>query len=156
MSLNWSTKKGVLLVIFSNLEPISCIQDFHSRELRKLKMNIKARQDTIPAFLTSNLLLIYVIALDIDWSFKVVSLHKFCSMLTEQQHSSSSTSAKAAYWLEFRTDLLDWVMHRYSVSLSTARTREICRPHGRQREYRLFENELPLLWFWLSSRVKSW
>ena len=156
MSLNWSTKKGVLLVIFSNLEPISCIQDFHSRELRKLKMNIKARQDTITAFLTSNLLLIYVIALDIDWSFKVVSLHKFCSMLTEQQHSSSSTSAKAAYWLEFRTDLLDWVMHRYSVSLSTARTREICRPHGRQREYRLFENELPLLWFWLSSRVKSW
>ena len=53
-------------------------------DLRLLKLNIKARHNILE-FLTTNLLLIHVIALDIDWSWNIFTLHDFCSMLIEQR-----------------------------------------------------------------------
>ena len=48
-----------------------------------LKLNIKSRH-YIPEFLTANLLLKHVIALDIDWSWKNFTSHNFCSSPIEQ------------------------------------------------------------------------
>ena len=68
--------------------------------LRLLKSNIKPRQD-IPEFLTTNLLLIHVIAWDIDWSWKYFLIAQFCSMLIMHnfaQCSSSLLNAPKVSW----------------------------------------------------------
>ena len=51
-----------------------------------LKVNIKASlaRHEIPELLTVNLLSIYVIALDIDWSWNFFTRHNFCSLLIKQ------------------------------------------------------------------------
>ena len=51
--------------------------------LRLLKLNIKARYDMLE-FLTANILWIHVIALDIDWSKNIFSMHMFCSLFIKQ------------------------------------------------------------------------
>ena len=79
MSLYWSIEKNsIWLIIFCNLELIFCMQDC----LWFLKLNIKAKQD-IPEFLTANLWLTPIIALDIDYSFKKI-LHTILLNFIEQ------------------------------------------------------------------------
>ena len=92
----------------NGLNQIFCLQDCHSW---MLKLNIKARH-YLPEFLTSNLLLIHVIALDKDWSWNIFTSHIFCSMLINA-HWAAHQPQKIEKW-ELknwnRSSKLDWLL----------------------------------------------
>ena len=87
-----------------------------------LYLNTKARQN-IPDFLSANLLSKHVIALDIDWSWKIFSSHNFVrilySIFIEQQQQLIDLRKVRTENLKFRTDIGDWVMDSWMLVSST-------------------------------------
>ena len=82
------------------------MQDCRSQHLRLLKLNIKARH-YMQELLSPNLFSIFIVALDIDWSCDIFSLHNFCSMLIEQLIEIRRIENVRIENLKFRTDLQD-------------------------------------------------
>ena len=72
-----------------------------------------AARHEIPEFLYANLWSIHLDAFDIDWSWNILTLHNFCSLLIEQLIDLEKVRTKN---LKFRTDLRDRVMNGWSVT----------------------------------------
>ena len=77
------------------------------------KLNVKARH-SIQEYLNTNLWLIHFTQFDIDWSWNIITLHNFCSMLIKQLIDLRKVRTEN---LKFKTDLQDLVsMDGWSVT----------------------------------------
>ena len=90
--------------------------------LRLLRLNIMARHE-IPEFFNTNLWLIHVSAFNMSWSWNILTLHIFCSLLIEQLIDLKKVRSEN---LKFRTDLRDQVMDGHSVTKRWLFTKTNC------------------------------